>query len=643
MESGKDASFLESRTVHARSIKCQLHERERINSSSSSPNKLLIIKNFESTQRERKKIRGIDKELSEGDKRLKRAKGLGSHRWEYNGAVVGKLDSTADSHPDTEGRNSPVESIFKMGRSSVNEVLTSGRTNESNSEGEEGLEQFHSFLGVMSTVERKESLLDKVAEEETELKLVLGELGLSRKKRVESSSAQPNLTTSKIAQKKALPASGTTEGGEVVKGKGRRVEPLEDSGEKVAEGRSASVDDLKEVARLVKRIWLGIEEHESELKKAKSELEKNLARAKTESLKEVGQLKAARVVAIGQLQVEAKDNLDDMAEERDRQGCHLMLKGYSQEEVDAIKADTNVEEEAEVLGVMDGLDGVSPQTVLDNRGDDVELPEVGSEKVVREMSLRIKDIESGLARERETSKALLSARAKLQFDRMKEVSENRDDQYVNEYFRLEKLNQAVSDLSRLVEEKDSGINKGLEDLSEATECDDLNERVARLKAENDQDIACTKKAEAREHSGGIITEGNAQKGNTNLRECQHKLDASLIREKVLKGEIKAKELLGKVDAEINAWKDNFARLKVHFVRLKARFATVIVPGISRSDLSRVIVAYFVEEVKRLESERDTLLKTLTDKGCTYGAIIDRGNCLGAMETQLGPRTAESVE
>ncbi|KAF6168231.1 hypothetical protein GIB67_011616 [Kingdonia uniflora] len=262
------------------------------------------------------------------------------------------------------GQNSPVESAFKMGMSSVNEVSTSGKKNESDSEGEGGLEQFLGFpsrLGnylqrddeelldlrfrsvkksMKSTVESKKSLLDEVGEEETELKLVLGELGLRRKKRVESkskkvakaqysssmtgvdegtrqtngdevrdktfgsgSSAQPNLTTNKIAHKfpkrqikKALSGSSTTTSGEVAQGKRRRVEPLRGSGEKVTEGRSISVDYLKEVkkgarlailqgkedtsqmvARLVKGIWLGIEEQESELKKAKKELEKNLS------------------------------------------------------------------------------------------------------------------------------------------------------------------------------------------------------------------------------------------------------------------------------------------------------------------------------------------------------------------------------
>ncbi|KAF6150597.1 hypothetical protein GIB67_022209 [Kingdonia uniflora] len=340
-----------------------------------------------------------------------------------------------------------------------------------------------------STVERKESLLDKVAEEETELELVLEGLSLSRKRRVDSRSnkvrkaqstslSQPNpVKPSKVAQKytkkwmlKALPASSTTGSGEVAKDKRRRVEPSGKSGEKVTKGRSASADDLKEVgertrlavlqgeedtnkmvARLVKGIWLGLEVEKSELKK-----------------------------------VETKANLDEMVKKRDRLGHHLMLKGFFEEEVDAIKANTYVEEEdegvANVVGVTDGLDGVSRQTVLANQWDDVELPEGGSDKAVREMSLKINDLESGLARERKTSKVLLSAQAELlveldssrsrednvlmcnrefaeQFDRMKEANGNREDQYVKTHFRLVKLTQAVFDLTLQVEEKDSEIKK----------------------------------------------------------------------------------------------------------------------------------------------------------------------------------------
>ncbi|KAF6155048.1 hypothetical protein GIB67_035795 [Kingdonia uniflora] len=189
---------------------------------------------------------------------------------------------------------------------------------------------------VKSQVERKELLLDEVAEE-AELEFVLEGLDLSRKKRVDSRSKNVGKAQStrsmagadeersqQLAGRilKALPASGTTGSGEVAKEK-RRVEPSGESREKVTEGRPAAVDDLKEVkerarlaalhgeegtskmvARLVKGIWLGIKEKKSELKKEKIELEKKLARARTDALKEAKQLdilKVSHVVAIGQL------------------------------------------------------------------------------------------------------------------------------------------------------------------------------------------------------------------------------------------------------------------------------------------------------------------------------------------------------
>ncbi|KAF6137053.1 hypothetical protein GIB67_030817 [Kingdonia uniflora] len=299
--------------------------------------------------------------------------------------------------------------------------------------------------GMKSIVERKESLLGEVAEEETELKLVLGELSLSKKKRVKT--------------------SGTTVSGEVTQGKRRRIEPLENSGEEVIEGRSASMNDLKEAEKRARLAILQGKEDtsqmESKLKRVKSALEKNLARAKTDALKEVEQLKANHAVAIGQLQVEAKANLDETIEKHDRLGRHLMRKGYSQGEVVAIKADTYAEEEeeeVEVLGVVDGLDGVSPQMVLDNQRDDVELSEGGSEKV---------ELDASHVREDHT--LMYNQEFVKQFARMKEANKNREDQYVKAHFRLEKLNQVVSDLTRQVEEKDSRIKKGLEGLSEVTE------------------------------------------------------------------------------------------------------------------------------------------------------------------------------
>ncbi|KAF6177140.1 hypothetical protein GIB67_025477 [Kingdonia uniflora] len=309
---------------------------------------------------------------------------------------------------------------------------------------------------MKSTVERKESLLDEVAEEETELELVFEGLSLrvdEGKRQVSgeeartnlsktprtSSSAQPNpVKPSMIALKylkkrmlKALPASGTNGSGEVTKDK-RRVEPSGESGEKVVEGRSAIVDDLKEVverarlaaflgeedtskmvAHLVKGIWLSIEEEKSKLKKANVELEKELARSRTDALKEVRQLKASHAVAIGQLQVETKANLNEIVEERDRLGRHLIMKGYSEEEVDAIKAGTYTmeedEEEAEAVGIVDGLDGVFHQTVLNNQGDGIELPEGGSEKV----EVNDSEIKKGLKKLAEVTELVEKLRSRV--------------------------------------------------------------------------------------------------------------------------------------------------------------------------------------------------------------------------------------
>ncbi|KAF6167754.1 hypothetical protein GIB67_027532 [Kingdonia uniflora] len=366
---------------------------------------------------------------------------------------------------------------------------------------------------------------------------------------------------------KALPTSGTIGSGE------RRPAAVDDLKEVKERARLAALhgeeNTSKMVARLVKGTWLSIEEEKYELKKEKIELEKKLARARTDALKEAKQLdalKASHAVAIYQLQVEARVNLDEMVEVRGRLGRHLMLKGYSEVEVKTVKADTYVEEgdddEVEVVGVVDGLDGVSHLTVFDNQGDDTEHPEGDNEKALREMSLKLKDLESGHAREKKISTALLSAQAELQIeldsarsreddvleynrefadelDRMREANENREDQHIKVHFKLVEVTQAVFDLNHKVEEKDAEIGKGLKELAEMTEdaaklqsqvdalmvkslpakdmefqemqqrCNDLNEWVARLKTVLEQATVRAKKAEARERPGGSRNEVNA--------------------------------------------------------------------------------------------------------------------------------------
>ncbi|KAF6172404.1 hypothetical protein GIB67_025909, partial [Kingdonia uniflora] len=451
--------------------------------------------------------------------------------------------------------NVPLEFAFKMGNSSANEVSTSGRANESDNEEEIGLEQFPSFPGQLvsyppgfdafrglckakADVEGKwvNCVEFAVAEEETELELVLEGLGLSRKRRVDCKSNKVRKAQSARSmagvdegKKQTLPASGATESGKVTKEKRKRIES---SGEKVTEVRPTAVDDLKGSRKGPD--WRLFME-----KKIRTRC---------------------------QLQVEENANLDEMVEEHDKLGRHLMLKGYSEEE-----------------------------TVLDNQEDDVILPEGGSEKVVREMSLRINDLESGLSRERKTSKALLSAQAELQvklnssrsrednvlmynqefveqFDRMKEENENREDQYV----KGKVLEGEIKEIESLVKRKE-------ELLKDLLAREELNAKIGRL---------CTR-----------VVDLEAM----NLAEFAKyvaKLEEDVIYH-------------DKVDMEIIEWKNDYARLKSRLERLK--------------------------DDKRLESEWDTLFKTLSDKGCICGAKIDRGNCLGSMESQLGPQTAESIE
>ncbi|KAF6148869.1 hypothetical protein GIB67_014240 [Kingdonia uniflora] len=127
----------------------------------------------------------------------------------------------------------------------------------------------------------------------------------------------------------------------------------------------------------------------SELKKIKIELETKLARAKIDAAKDAKQLEALKVshaITIGQLQVEAGAKPEEMAEECDRLRCHLMSKGYPDEE-----------------------------TVIGNKGDDTEHLEGETEQARREINLSIKVLETELAKEKKMSTSLLSSQEELQF------------------------------------------------------------------------------------------------------------------------------------------------------------------------------------------------------------------------------------
>ncbi|KAF6173941.1 hypothetical protein GIB67_039892 [Kingdonia uniflora] len=174
----------------------------------------------------------------------------------------------------------------------------------------------------------------------------------------------------------------------------------------------------KMAARLIKGLCLGVEEEKAELKRKKVELKRNVARLKTDLLKEgkwMEALKASQVVGVNNIHAKARENLEEVVAERDRLGRHLMSKGYFKDEVDAIRADTYIEEEEDeeiedvTVRVVGSLNNVSPQTMLDNQGDDNKCPKGETEKELKDIRLRIKDLEAELTMERYTSALLLSS------------------------------------------------------------------------------------------------------------------------------------------------------------------------------------------------------------------------------------------
>ncbi|KAF6170978.1 hypothetical protein GIB67_014795 [Kingdonia uniflora] len=78
-------------------------------------------------------------------------------------------------------------------------------------------------------------------------------------------------------------------------------------------------------------------------------------------------------------------------------------------------------------------------------------------------------------------------------------------------------------------------------------------------------------------------------------------------------------------------------------KVRSHFSRIIVAHALCVDLLKSTVAYFVEEVKRLELKQDALFKNLSDNRCICRVNIGRGNCMVFMETNLGPRSADLIE
>ncbi|KAF6167747.1 hypothetical protein GIB67_017242 [Kingdonia uniflora] len=98
------------------------------------------------------------------------------------------------------------------------------------------------------------------------------------------------------------------------------------------------------------------------------------------------------------LSAEASINLEEVVAKCDRLGRHLISKGYSEDEVDAIRADIYADEE-----------------------EDEEIKDVVVGVELTDMRLRIKDLETELTKERDASASLLPSQAELQkYDKLNE-------------------------------------------------------------------------------------------------------------------------------------------------------------------------------------------------------------------------------
>ncbi|KAF6140622.1 hypothetical protein GIB67_013915 [Kingdonia uniflora] len=161
------------------------------------------------------------------------------------------------------------------------------------------------------------------------------------------------------------------------------------------------------------------------MKKKKVELERNIAQLKAGLIKDgkrLEALKASQVVEINNLNAKARANLEKVVAEHYRR--HLISKGYSEDEVGAIRADTYAEEEEDEevelvdVGVLNGLDGISLQMVRDNQGDGNDRPEGENEKVELK-SARLHEDEA-----RQCNQEFVE-----EFDRMREATKDREDQH----------------------------------------------------------------------------------------------------------------------------------------------------------------------------------------------------------------------
>ncbi|KAF6157954.1 hypothetical protein GIB67_015270 [Kingdonia uniflora] len=337
-----------------------------------------------------------------------------------------------------------------------------------------------------------------------------------------------------------------------------------------------------------------------------------------------------------------------------------------------------------------------------------EIAELKRKKELRDIHLRIKDLEVEFSMERETSTSLLSSQVELQvqlesahlreddarqcnqefsegFDKIREVNEDREDQHVKVHFKFVEVSQTVIDLTLQIEMKDAKIEKGLKEHEE------LKEHAAKHKSQNDAlKVKCREADMARYRIQALQRSKEALNWSVKrlvdkdieLKRAQDDLSASEVTVNQLSIALHAtdmefwmvqricNELNGRVtqlkaklvqanmhvrnaeagersrkrknEARVSLVQGNVISLSVRIRDLEGDVAR-IEGHASHSELLWAVIAYFVEEVKRLEFERDTLLDCMLEKGCICKVDIDRGDCMSSMGMDLGPHPAELIE
>ncbi|KAF6141581.1 hypothetical protein GIB67_023753 [Kingdonia uniflora] len=354
---------------------------------------------------------------------------------------------------------------------------------------------------------------------------------------------------------------GTTGSGEAVKKeKKRRVEPSELSGGKVVEDRSDVEDDWKEVEEKARLAPL----HEAKEMSKMSDLSKKGKRLEA--------LKASQVVEINKLRMEARMDLDEVVSERNRLGRLLISKGYYEDEVEAIRTNTYVEEEVkdDTIGVVDRLDGMTPRSAK---------------------------LESARLREDEARQC--NQESVEEFDKMREANEDREDRHVKVHFKFVEATQAIVDLTRQIEEKDAKIEKGQKESREA----DMARYCIYALERSDEDL---NRSEL-----GRLKKKLADKDNK-LMGAQDKISASEVTTEQLTTAISTKDMeFRMVQRKYKEFNDNVAQLKTDLVQANSCVRSIEVGECSKKNKNDARVS-LIQGKEIVIKDKEELLKKIPD-------------------------------